>query len=312
MGNVHARQYGKMQDVQLLVHDRDPERLAEFSARWGATSTPNPEDLYSQCEMIDVCLPTDLHLPYALKAVSNGSAVFVEKPMARTLEECDQLIEAADKAKVPLSVGQVLRFFPEYELGHKLIESGAVGKPATARTRRGGAAPRGREDWFMRHERSGGVLLDLAIHDFDWLRWTLGEVDRVYARSVAALVGSGPDYALTTLSFDSGALGHVEATWMDPSGFRTKFEVAGSAGLIEWDSRREAAIRTHMDGANFLETPLSPTDDPYYRELRSFIDAANAGTAPPVSPQDARMAVSIALAALESAKTGREVRPVRT
>src|SRR5688572_21354255 len=116
--------------------------------------------------------------------------------------------------------------------------------------RRGGGQPKGEGMWFRDYERSGGVLLDLAVHDFDWLRWTLGEISQVYSRSLGITRGSGPDYALTTLSFASGAVAHVESTWMDPSGFRVAVEVAGSEGIIEYDSRLTPSLRTHtmLDG----------------------------------------------------------------
>ena len=163
----------------------------------------------------------------------------------------------------------------------------------------------------MDHARSGGVLLDLAIHDFDWLRWTLGEVKTLYSRSVQARHGSGPDYGLTTLTFDSGAIAHVESTWMDPSGFRTTFEVAGSDGLIQHDSRETASLRTHTVGGTALDMNLSVTDDPYYKQLAAFFDALSNGSTVPVSAYEGAMALSISLAAIDSAQTGRAVTPVR-
>src|SRR5204863_4959008 len=143
--------------------------------------------------------------------------------------------DAAAKANVPLMPGQVVRFFAEYATGNRLVKEGKVGKPAAARTRRGGLAPMGSHGWFQDYQRSGGVLLDLAVHDFDWLRWTLGEVKHLYSRSVGVATDGGPDYALTVLTFESGAVAHVESTWMDPSGFRTAFEVCGSEGMIQFD-----------------------------------------------------------------------------
>lgn len=163
----------------------------------------------------------------------------------------------------------------------------------------------------MDHRRSGGVLIDLAVHDFDWLRWTLGEVEHLYARSVGSKTMQGPDYALTTLTFDSGAVAHVEATWMDPSGFRTTFEVCGSGGMVEFDSRTTASLRTHLPSGSRGESNLSPLDDPYYGELRGFTDAVKAGSTPPVTAYDGLMALSIALTAFESAATGKVLRPPR-
>lgn len=320
MGNVHARQYRKMADVDLVFFEPDGARRERFQGTWDCAPADSADAVLKGCDVVDVCLPTDLHLEFGLKAIAEGKALFMEKPIAGSLEDAAQLIEAADRAGVPLMPGQVVRFFPEFREGQRLVADGVVGTPAAARTRRGGLAPTGGAgNWFMDHARSGGVLLDLAVHDFDWLRWTLGEVRSLYARSLGAQTGTGPDYALTTLAFDSGAIAHVEATWMDPSGFRTTFEVCGSNGMIEYDSRHTPTLRTHLAppkegdpprrGGN--EAPLAPTDDPYYRQLKSFLDAVREGAKPPVSGYDGFMAVSLGLAALESARTGSVLAPVR-
>jgi UDP-N-acetylglucosamine 3-dehydrogenase len=320
MGNVHANQYQKMADVEVVFHDRDAERTGIFKDRWDSKPFDSIGALIDSVDIVDVCLPTDLHLDAALRAVAAGKPVFVEKPMARTLDEARNLRDAAEKAGVPVMPGQVVRFFPEYAAGNRLVKRGAVGTPAAARTRRGGKAPGGSQGWFMDHARSGGVLVDLAIHDFDWLRWTLGEVKFLYARSVAADKGTGPDYALTTLTFESGAVAHVESTWMDPAGFRTAFEIAGSDGLIQFDSRSGPALRTarlagddsgdYMPGSSTgAETPQGELDDPYYLELRSFLDAVIGGTPPAVTAEDGVRALAIALAAMQSAKTRQVVVP---
>jgi len=311
MGNVHARQLRKMPGVQLGYRDRNPERADSFKVRWDANPCGSSEELIAWADVVDICLPTDLHLEYSLKAIAAGKAVFLEKPIGRSIDEGMQIIDAAAKANVPLMIGQVVRFFPDFAMGNRLVKEGAVGTPAAARMRRGGPAPKGNQDWFMDHSRSGGVLLDLAIHDFDWLRWTLGEVKHLYSRSVGALIGHGPDYALTTLTFDSGAVAHVESTWMDPSGFRTSYEVAGSEGLIEFDSMKNPAVRTAKPGQTTLEHPLSPFDDPYYQEISCFLQCVRNGSEVPVSGYDGLMALSLSLAALESARTGNVVRPAR-
>lgn len=312
MGNVHARQYRKMPDVDLAFFDPDSEKTAAYVQRWDAKPLSSAEELISQSDVVDICLPTDLHIDLGLKAIAAGRAVVIEKPLSRTFEEGLKLVQAADKAGVALMPAQVVRFFPEFATGNRLVKEGKVGTPAAARTRRGGLAPKGTDGWFMDHERSGGILLDLAIHDFDWLRWTLGEVKHLYSRSVAAKTMTGPDYALTTLTFDSGAVAHVEATWMDPSGFRTAYEVAGSGGLIQYDSRETFTLRTTISGERTVsESNLSQTDDPYYRQLRGFLESLQKTGAPPVSALDGLMAVSISVAAIESTKTGKVVVPKR-
>lgn len=309
MGNVHARQFRKMDDVEIIFFDPDQTRSEAYVKTWSAMPADSVDDLISKADIVDVCLPSDMHTEFGLKAVAAGRATFVEKPIASTVTDGARLVAAADKAGVPFMVGQVVRFFPEYAAGNRLVKAGRVGNPAAARTRRGGGLPRG--EWFLDFKRSGGVLVDLAVHDFDWLRWTLGEVKSVYSRSVAAKSGGGPDYALTTLSFDSGAVAHVEATWMDPSGFRATYEVAGSEGLIEYDSRQVQTLRVATSGKTLTEAPLSAHDDPYYKQLSAFVSAVKTNTQVPVSGFDGLMALSIAEAAMTSALTDQVVQPAR-
>jgi len=311
MGRTHARQYGRRGDVELLVHDRDPQRGRALAEANNGTPVDSVEELLSKADAIDVCLPTPLHTEYGLRAIAAGRAVLVEKPLAKTFEEGLSLVEAAEKANVPLMTAQVVRFFPDFARGHQLVKSGAVGTPAAARVRRGGGTPTGTEGWFQNLEMSGGVLLDLAIHDFDWLRWTLGEVAFLYSRSVGFQDGHAPDYALTTLTFDSGVVAHVESTWMDPTGFRTTFEVAGSKGLIEHDSRSNAFLRTATKEGVWTDGGVTPTDDPYYLEIDGFVNALKNGTEVPVPGREGLAALAISLAAIESAKTGRVVKPIR-
>lgn len=312
MGTVHARQYAKMPDVELHVFDRRPERVAAFCSEWNATPASDCEALLDTADVVDICYPTDRHADYALRAIAAGKPVIVEKPLALDVADSMKIVEAADRAGVPLGCAMVVRCFPEYAAAHQLVQSGALGRPAAARTRRGGKAPlTGADNWFMDHRRSGGVLVDLAIHDFDWLRWTFGEVAQLYSRSVRAEAGEGPDYALTTLTFDSGLVAHCESTWMDPSGFRTTFEVCGSEGMIEYDSRTTPSLRTHTASGSVAESPVAATDDPYYLELRAFLDAVSAGTPPPISGLEGAKAVALGVAALESARTGQPVKPAR-
>ncbi len=311
MGSVHAAQYAKMTDIELRFFDPRPDQTERFQARFHAAACQTEDDLIAWADVVDVCTPTDTHHNLGRKAIAAGRALLMEKPLCRTLPECQALLEAADKAGVPAMPAQVVRYFPEYATAKRMVESGAVGDVAAARLRRGGGAPSGVDGWFMDHARSGGVFFDLAIHDFDWIRWALAEVATVYAKSLKANVGHGPDYGLATLTLDSGAVAHVEATWMDPSGFRTTFEVCGSGGMIHHDSRQTASVRVHTEGGSVSEAPLAPHDDPYFLEIRAFLESVWRKERPPVTLEDGFAACAIALAALESAQTGLPVRPAR-
>ncbi len=314
MGMVHARKYALMEGVEVHAFDRNPDSLDVYCANFKAKHAQSLKELIKAVDAVDVCTPTDAHRDIALEAIKGGKPVLVEKPMARTVEECRELIDAAKKAGVALMPGQVVRFFPEFASAHKAVTSGKVGKPATVRTRRGGRAPKGSDLWFQDHTRSGGILLDLAVHDFDWMLWTFGDVESVFSRSVrlgqtvegAEFEG---DYALTTLKFKSGCLGHVETTWMDPSGFRVTLEVCGSEGLIEYDSRNVATLRIHDTAGSLGESNFDPKDDPFFQELNAFVGAVKNNTSMPVAPEDGLKAVAVARAAIESAKTGQPVTP---
>ncbi|MDR3691926.1 MAG: Gfo/Idh/MocA family oxidoreductase [Fimbriimonas sp.] len=307
MGNVHAKQYRNMQGIELGYFERNPQRGGSFQSHWNAHLCETIEELIEWSDLVDICLPTDIHKEFALKVIAGKKPLFLEKPVALSLEEAQEIVDAAEIGNVPLSIGQVVRFFPEYALARRMVLSGSIGKPAAIRMRRGGPSPAGSSKWFMDHTRSLGVLVDLAIHDFDWLRWTFGEVKFLYSRSLGAASGHGPDYGLTTLTFETGAVAHVESTWMDPGGFRTMFDLAGSEGLLEFDSRKTPALRTSVNHSTAIDPSIAPHEDPYYLELSGFIRAVKDGTPPLVTGEDGIEALRISLAALESAKTGKVV-----
>lgn len=309
MGNVHMRKWAMIPDVEVRLFDVSDTRAAEFAERHKIGTVPSVSDLLSWCDVVDICVPTDFHLELAQASFEAGKAVLIEKPLGRTVEECDQIIALAEQHSAFAMPAQVVRYFPEYRKAHELVKSGRLGTLATARLRRGGKGPA--SPWFGDIERSGGVILDVAVHEFDWLLWTIGPVKSVYARSAKCdrpeLEGA-QDYALVMLEFANGCIGHVESTWMDPGGFRTTLEVCGSDGMIEHDSRQMQSVRrVDATGIPAVSNELLPTDDPYYQQIKAFYDAYKSGTAPPVSLEEGAAAVRLAVAALESAQTGRIV-----
>lgn len=307
MGRVHALKYALMPDVEVQFYELDPERAAAFSSQHRLHAAASFEQLLEWAEAVDVCLPTDLHAPVGQQVLGAGKALLMEKPLTRTKEQGEQLIRAAE-GKVAMAA-QVVRYFPEFERAHQLVKGGSVGTPAAIRMRRGGKMPA--STWFRDRERSGGLILDVGVHEFDWILWTLGPVKRVTARlaSVSRENLEMPgDYALVTLELESKAVAHVELTWLDPSGFRTHFEVCGSGGMIETDNRRVSSLKfTNADGGQVFESPQAPDVDPYYRQLRGFVDAVQGKGPVPVPLTEGHAAVLVALAALESAETGQTI-----
>ena len=315
MGNVHGRAYREMLNAQpVAVVDIRPEVAETTAKNLDCEWFTDFDEMMAAVDpdVVSVCTPTPWHKEYAVKAAQAGKNIVVEKPMARSLEDCREMVEAAERAGVTLMVAHVLRFFPEFATAKAQVDAGAVGNPAIVRTTRAGTYPRASNDWFGNFDWSGGAILDLIIHDFDWLRWTFGDVERVYAKGLIHRKIEHTDYALVTLRFKSGVIAHVDTSWLNPTGFVVQFEIAGDDGLIEFRNQ----ISTPLTIAQIKSTdekpgvviPESPTmQDPYLQELQHFIDCIEKGEKPSITPEDGLRAVEIGLAAIESIHIGKPV-----
>lgn len=308
MGQTHARAYAGLSQAKVAwVFDKQAERAQRLAAHLDARATTRLEDVLEDdgVQAVDICLPTHLHRTFTETAAAAGKHVFCEKPIALTTEDAEAMVEACEKANVTLMVGHVVRFFAEYQAARGLVESGSIGDPKVIRTTRAGAFPTwGSDNWFADESKSGGPIVDLAIHDIDWIRWTFGEVQRVYAKRTDR-------YALVTLRLVNGAICHVEASWAHPPGtpFTTKLEIAGTKGLYTADNQSiiPLSIRRTVDGRHVYEPENPPPHDPYALQLQHFFECLESGREPLTHGREAIRSLEICLAANESAKTGRVV-----
>jgi predicted dehydrogenase len=316
MGAAHAAGWAAAGAAPAGFLAQSQAEAAGLAGQYGAQVYPDLAALLADVDVLDICTPTDRHAELALAAAAAGRHVVCEKPLARTLADGRAMIDACHRAGVQLLVGHVVRFFPEYALARRRVAEGAVGRPAVLRLARGSARPAwSAGGWLLDEARSGGLLLDMMIHDYDYARWVAGEVVQVYARRVAgARPDAGLDYALAILTHAGGAISHIAGSWAyPPPTFRTSLEIAGDAGLITHDSAASAPIETLLrreagpDSAAVLPgSPLS--EDPYTTQIKAFRAALSGGPPPPVTAADGLAALQIGLAALESARTGRAVR----
>ncbi|HVK02620.1 MAG TPA: Gfo/Idh/MocA family oxidoreductase [Armatimonadaceae bacterium] len=317
MGTRHAACWNRLPGAALVAVADVVREKAERLAGGNAAVYDSAEALLTDpnVQAVSICVPTHLHRTVAEAAAKAGKHILCEKPMALTSEDCAAMTEAARAAGVVLTVGHVVRFFPEYANAKRLVESGAVGKPAAVRTRRGGGFPRPESDWYGDVSRSGGVILDLMVHDLDWLQWCFGPIKRVYAQGLTERLADGSldhmDYALLTLRHESGVISHVEGTWSDPAGFATTFEIAGDGGLLSHDSRQARSLQVSLRGVETKQesvvtpsSPLAEGDEPYFREIAAFAKSVTEGAPPAVTPEEASSAVAVAVAARESLRTG--------
>ena len=309
MGGVHLEAYASIPDVEVVgIADARIEAAVAGAEMVGARPYASYEDLVAgeDVEVVDVCLPTAFHRDLAVRAAGEGRHVILEKPIARTMEDAQQILDAFSGDGPRLFVGHVVRFFPEYVGIKQKFDAGDLGTVGVIRTSRRSPFLLGWNDWYADWRVSGGVLLDLVIHDFDYLRWTLGEVERVYARGMLGREYNRLDYVLVTLRFESGAIAHVEGHWGYPGPFNYSIEVAGSEALVTVNSTEPAALQ--MIGGSQEEIPnLASGASPYEKELEHFIHCIATGEEPIVQAQEACEALRIGLAATESVLTGEPV-----
>lgn len=316
IGSWHAARWRELPVELVGFYDAAPESAARAARTFGGGAFEQLDALLEAVDLVDICTPTPFHKEAVLAAAAAGKAIVCEKPLARHLRDAEAMVSACEAAGVPLFVAQVVRFFPQYAKAKALQDAGELGHPGVLRTVRAGSFPRPNPDsWYNSFAQGGGVVMDLAIHDLDFARWIYGEVERVFARGLSFSGETMRDHALITLRFQNGAVGHIEASWASPpGGFRTALELAGTGTLLEWDSSDPAPFTVNVDhsatGAERIpgaDSPLAPTDDPYYLELKHVLECLDADTPFLVSPQDGLMALKLALAAIASMKSGQPV-----
>ena len=312
MGGWHAARWRALPVELTGFYDTDRARAVALAAKYGGQAFASVEALLDSSDIIDICTPPALHAAVTIAAARAGKHVVCEKPIARHLADARAMIAACEDAGVRLFVAHVVRFFPEFARAKAILDSGALGRLGVVRSVRGGAPP-GHSGWFADIAQSGGVTLDVAIHDIDYQRWLCGDVARVFARGLT-FRNLNVDHALITLRFANGAIGHIEGSWAFPAGnFRTYLELAGTEGLLVHDSddTRPLDVQYHAGAAPAaaaaLGDPAPLDDDPYFLEFRHFLDALDSGSDFLVTPHDALAALQIALAAIESLRTGRPV-----
>jgi myo-inositol 2-dehydrogenase/D-chiro-inositol 1-dehydrogenase len=309
MAAVHLPAWREL-GADVLVHSH--RGAEELSAASGGAVAPSFEQLLAACDVIDVCTPTPAHRAYAEAALAAGRHVVVEKPLARTHDDAARLATLAAAGPSRLYPAHVVRYFPQYERLAAAVATGHVGRPAVLRFTRTGAYPRW-AGWFADPAQSGGVVMDLMVHDLDIARWVAGDVTDVYATLATGPADDGGEVATAhaVLTHAGGAVSHVRGVWGPPTtSFATSFHVAGEDGVLEWRSTDLGSLRLDLGappGGGERRPATDLFESPYLAELREFAAAFTGGPEPRVSAADGVVAVDLALAAIESIATGEPV-----
>lgn len=227
IGRVHAQQYGDQPDCQLVaVADICPAQFRDLKETLAREGEPLPQvNTYTSYQemirrekpdMVDICLPTDLHEEVSVQAMQAGCHVLCEKPMARSLEEADRMMAVAKETGRKLMIAQCLRFDPVYEGFRKAHLSGKYGKLLRLSAARLSHFPhRKPENWYVEARRSGGAILDLHLHDTDFLLSLLGTPKAVSTTGIVPEPSLGVMESLTQYDFgEDGPLVAAEGSWM--------------------------------------------------------------------------------------------------
>lgn len=307
ISGVHAAAWTTI-GAELHVYSLSgAEHLAE---EYGAQIASSEWELFDAVDVVDIVTPSATHKALALAAISAGKHVVCEKPLGLSVDDAMAIVDAARGAGIQLYPAHVVRFFPEYARVKREVDADNLGKLAVLRFSRAGEAPP-KDSWFFSERDSGGLVFDQMIHDLDQARWIGGEVTQIYAlQNPATADGVVPSIvtAHVVLTHSSGAISHVQGVWGPPGlTFRTSLDVAGTGGLLRFDSSADGSISLDLPSARGVEGYL-PTqqylENPYTAQIREFAAAFKGGPPPRVTMLDAVMAVAIAEAAAESIRTG--------
>jgi scyllo-inositol 2-dehydrogenase (NAD+) len=319
MGQLYTRMLASQINGARLhaVADMNEQARSQIEDELSVTyAFTDPYELIALPELdaVVITTPTSTHADLVSAAAQVGKAIFCEKPLALTPEDTRSALEAVERAQVPFQVGFMRRFDAAYQKAKALIDSGQIGYPVTFKSI-------GRDPFCPRPEyadpaKSGGLILDMGIHDFDLARWLMGsEVERVTAEGtilvckVLESVGD-IDNAVINLRFVSGALGNVEVSRNAFYGYDIRTEILCSEGAVIVGAHQHTPLLLlTRAGARYDTTPylMERFGDAYRTQLQHFIDCVASGQPPLVSGDDALAAYEIGVAATQSYQTGQPV-----
>jgi len=321
MGRNHVRVWDEaVEGVELAaVADPDPEAVRRATAGRRARGYAAVERMLAEEELdlVSVVAPTSLHLPVALAALRAGADVLVEKPIAATRDEATEMMDAAAAAGRMLTVGHIERFNPAIRELRRRLAEGELGRIFQVHATRLGP--------FPARIRDVGVVVDLAPHDIDIMRFLVGsEPVRLYAETERRIHTEHEDLFNGVMKFANGVLGVLDINWLTPTKRRT-LTVTGERGMYVADyidqdlvfyANQDAPETWINRGAG--ETVRTVTEgemtrrsirraEPLVVELSEFAAAVRSGAPAPVDPHDAMVALLLSRMMVESAETGRVI-----
>ena len=305
-------QSGEIKFVGISDVDGDAAKSAasEFGA---ARSMTDPKELLPLVDAVMICIPTPFHAGVAIDALREGKSVFCEKPLARTMEQADAMIEAQDKAA--LQVGFVRHFDPEWLAIREAIQAGRIGRPIIWRHATAGPGPDA--PWYNADEIGGGPFLDGAIHNMDFALSIFGPAKRVFCNGRAMRSSSTAiDTGTVSIAFASGDELLLSWSWGLPRGTSGDplFDFLGAGGTMTWpadntpdaDGNKKFLVNLES-GREEITFPANALDIAFNAQIDEFIAVAQGKSQPRVDGLKGRETLRLALAVLQAGRSGQIV-----
>ena len=316
IGKVHAQSIANYVRAAKVTAVADPF-ITDETAAWAqslgvGTISRDYHDILSDESVgaVLICSPTDTHAAISLEAIAAGKHVFCEKPVDHDIGRIQEVLNALEGSNLKYMVGFNRRFDHNFRALRKTVAGGGVGKVELVKITSRDPQPPSAEY----AARSGGIFLDMAIHDFDMVRYLSGdEVESVYVQPAVLVdpaIGQAGDYdsAVITLRLAGGALAVIDNCRRCAYGYDQRAEVFGSAGAALCGNDRESSAQLWAAGGEIGEKPLffflERYMQAYAAEVTAFAQAVMNDTDVPVGARDGLAAVRIGIAATRSAKTG--------
>ena len=321
MGSMHASIFAQAPGAQLVaIADQNIDLARSVAAKHPGCRVYRSHDELLAAETLDllsICTPDNLHRESALAAAAKGVHLFIEKPIASTMEDGEAIVAAADKARIKLGVGYLLRFDPRYAHARQLIIEGKIGDPIHLYARRNSAHTEG-------PKRYGGKLplpLHVTVHDVDLVLWMLeGQKPvSVYAQMTDKLLGSTgtQDTIGAIVRFSGGTLATFESAWSLPAGARhmidARLELIGTQGSFEVQCGDSGLYFADATASREIDTQHWPSFDGVIRgdlreELHAVLRWIKGGDEPVANGREALQSLELTQAMMKSAETGEVVK----
>ncbi len=323
MGSTHLDVYSKLKGVKVVaVADLIPERREGRTVVAGnvkgqsqggvnfAAFTKFDEGMKliadPEVDIVDICLPTPLHSRYAIAALKAGKHVLTEKPFALNGREADELVKAAKQAKSMLMCAMCMRFWPAWVWLKEAVDAKPFGRVLAAQFRRVASHPGG--PFYSKGEACGGAILDLHIHDTDFIKYCFGKPDAVFSRGYSVNTNR-TDHVITQYLYKHVPLVVAEGGWaMAPGfGFQMQYTVNFEKATAVFDLNAPNQLTLIQDGKSKPVTVKAGMG--YQHEITYFLDCIRKGRRPrAVEPASAALSVKIVEAEVKSLKTGKPVK----